>query len=146
MHDACGVRFGQPVGDLDPDVEDPSGLQRDTGQHVTQRSPVHVLHHEIRGTLDVPDFVNRDDVGVIQRRGGAGLRRKAGDAVGIGRDLLGQELDGHVPAEVVVTGAKHLAHATAAQPRDELVSTQPRADRRGHEGHSEPRGTGGGPA
>ena len=53
--------------------------------------------------------------------GGPGLLLEALQAVLVGGQLLGDDLDGHVAAEARVVGAVDLAHAARAERRDDLV-------------------------
>ena len=67
------------------------------------------------------DVVERADVGVVQRRGRAGLALEAFRGQRIGGSRLGQELDRDVATEPEVFGAVHDAHAAGAQPIDDAV-------------------------
>ena len=47
---------------------------------------------------------------------------KLGQPIGVGGDAGGQELQGHGLVERQIVGAVHLAHAAAAEHRDEAIS------------------------
>ena len=61
------------------------------------------------------DVIERDDVGVIERRGRAGLLLEARDPIRVGGHALRQNLDRNVPMEAGVVRAIHLAHAANTQ-------------------------------
>ena len=72
---------------------------------------------------------------MIQRRGGARLLLESMEAIGIGRDGRGQDLDGHVTPEPCVARAVHLAHAAGAEGRHDLVRTEPVTRLQPHRNH-----------
>lgn len=51
---------------------------------------------------------------------------EAAQAIGIGREDVGQDLDRDVAAEPRVMGAIDLSHAAAANQRQDVVGTKPR--------------------
>ena len=64
------------------------------------------------------------DVRVIQRRQRPRFTFESRQALWIGREGLGQDLDGDVAPEVGIARAIHLAHATRAEQADDLVMGQ----------------------
>ncbi|MFS8064845.1 MAG: hypothetical protein ACMG6S_00610 [Byssovorax sp.] len=60
--------------------------------------------------MEVIDVEDRDRVGVVERRGGAGLAHEASAGVG-GREALGDHLEGDTAAEAGIVGAVNAAHA-----------------------------------
>ena len=52
--------------------------------------------------------------------------------LGVGGELLGQELDRDVAVQVVVARAPDLAHPPRTQPGEKLVASEPHADGGGH--------------
>jgi hypothetical protein len=68
--------------------------------------------------------VNRHDVGVIERGHRLGLALEAAAALGIGGQVAGQNLQGHVALELGVLGNEHLSHAALADPLDEAAVQQ----------------------
>jgi hypothetical protein len=73
-----------------------------------------VLHDDEVGAIGCVDFVNSDDVGVIQCGSGLGLLREAALAVGIRHLLRRQEFDGHEAIEAHVAGTIDHAHPALA--------------------------------
>src|SRR4029450_12597921 len=75
--------------------------------------------------------VDRRDVRMIQRREQARFARKSSKAIGIVDEGGRKHLDGAVAAQSCVGGTKHLAHATFAEPGDDLVVSDASADQSG---------------
>ena len=64
---------------------------------------------------------------VVERSQRLGLTLEAREAVDVGGDRRRQHLDGHLPLQVRVGGAVHLAHAAGAEHRFDHVVTHARA-------------------
>ena len=79
------------------------------------------------------DGVDRDDVGMVQRRHGARFRSKRREPLGVGAKSRGQDLDGDVAAEARIARSIHLAHAAGAEQRDDFVCAEARASGERHE-------------
>jgi hypothetical protein len=112
MHDALGVGGGQGIRDINGVTQ---GLRerQAPGRHRTiERHAGHVLHHDERHVALLPDAVDRDDVGMVERRGRTGLVQQPGPGVATG-DL--DDLDRHGAMQFGVAGAIHRAHAALAQ-------------------------------
>ena len=75
----------------------------------------HVLQHQVVGSPGLLQAVNSGDVGVVQRRQHPGLALEAGEAFRVFGEALGQDLDGHLAAELAVGGAIDDAHAAGAE-------------------------------
>src|SRR5262249_58089252 len=80
-----------------------------------------------------PDVVDRDDVGMIESRGGPRLLLEALQPRRIRRQLRRQHLDRHLARETRVPRPVHLSHPPGAQRRQDLVRTEAGARRHGHE-------------
>ena len=74
-----------------------------------------------RSALGLLEAVHRRHVGVLQAGQGAGLALEAGFALGIAAQFGGQDLEGHVAAQLGVAGAEDLAHAALADAVLDLV-------------------------
>jgi len=61
---------------------------------------------------------------MIQRGECLGLALEAGEPLGILRERLGQDLDGHLAAEMCVRGAVHLPHPADANLRGHFVRAE----------------------
>jgi hypothetical protein len=69
---------------------------------------------------------------MVQRREDLCFTPEPGEAFGIVREQVGQDLEGHVSPELRIAGAIHLAHASGAQRRVNLVGAQARTGGQGH--------------
>ena len=93
----------------------------------------HLRHHEEPIAL-LAGVVDRDDVGVRERRHRLRLGLEAGERVGVIGEVLGQHLDRHVALEAGVAGAVDLPHPAGAERRDDLVRAEAVAGREAHGG------------
>ena len=64
------------------------------------------------------------DVRMIQRRERLRFALEAGQAIGISRERVGQDLDRDVAIQLRVARAIHLAHAAGADRRGDLVGAE----------------------
>jgi hypothetical protein len=67
------------------------------------------------------EIVNRQDVGMIERRDGLRLLLESAQSLRIARERCGQNFDGDIPVETGVARAIHLAHAAGSGRSDDLV-------------------------
>ena len=74
------------------------------------------------------DLVDGADVGMIQSRGCAGLPQQPGPGGSVVEAGLRQDLDGHVPIELLVVSAVDHAHAAFAELFCDLIMTERLAD------------------
>ena len=74
-------------------------------EHVAQRLAMQDFADDVRRALVRADVVDREDVGVIQRRRGARFLLEATQAVGVGRVGGRKNLDGDVAPEPLVARA-----------------------------------------
>src|SRR5215475_11005449 len=70
------------------------------------------------------DVVNREDVRVVERRGGAGFLLEAEQTVRILGELGGQDFDGDLATESRVFGQIDLAHSACAELRYNLIMVE----------------------
>ncbi len=76
--------------------------------------------------VDVPD------VGVVQGGEELGFALEAGEAIGIGRERVWQDLERHVAVELRVAGAVDLAHTAVADLAGNGVRTEAVTDGQSH--------------
>ena len=96
--------------------------QRPRAMHAPQRLPVdELLDDEVARRRRLADFVDRDDVRVVQRRGGAGLAEEALDSARGVAGAVRAALEGDPRLSRVSRGAEDLAHAAAADHRFDAV-------------------------
>jgi hypothetical protein len=117
MGDALAVRGVQRIADLR------AVLQRLLDRHgPLQRRALDVFHHQVIR----PDIVQSADIGVIQRRDGAGF---AFETLAEGR--LG-DLHGDHPAEARIAGLVHFAHTPGSKRGKDFVRPESFAGRERH--------------
>ena len=109
MQDALRVRHFQRLDDVRGDAQ---GLVE--GQRTMERRSLEVLHHEVVG----PDVMQDADVGMAQRRDGAGLLL---EALGV---RAPQRLDRNCPAQARIDCLVDLAHPPLTQRGHNLVRAQ----------------------
>ena len=85
------------------------------------------FHHDEGLTRVFADFVNRTDVGMIQRGGGAGLPFESRNADWIVAKRVRENLDRHLASQFLVLRPIHLSHATFSQGRDDFIVSERRA-------------------
>ncbi len=118
VHEPDGVRGVQRGADLQRDARDAAG--RDAalaGEQALQVGPGHVAHDEVEVAALLAGRVDRDHVGMVDRRRHARLALEALAEAGIARPLGGDQLDGDRPAERQLGRAVDDAHAAAAGDR-----------------------------
>ena len=109
-----------------------------TRQLIAQRLPFEPFGDEVvRAAVDV-GVVDAENVGMIERAGGAAFGDQSALAIGIGRHLGMQQLDRHIALEPRIPRLEHFAHAAGADARDDAIRTDLFArwdggHRRGHE-------------
>jgi hypothetical protein len=116
VDDAGRVGGGEAPSDLDPDPQRLRHGQAAPLQPLAQALAVQALHGDPgapRGVL--ADFVDGDDVGMVEGGNGPGLLHEAPGALGIGHERGTQQLDGHRPPEAAVAGSVEHAHAAFAE-------------------------------
>jgi hypothetical protein len=125
VHDAGLVCRGQRRRRLRAELADLRERQRAAVlQHLGQRTPGEVLHHEERTTVPVSDVVRGDDVGVGEPGGSPGFTEKP---FPIGRiaEILVQQLDRDETIEYFVFGAPNLAHPATAHQLLQPITVDP---------------------
>ena len=96
-------------------------------QPLLERLPLQEFHRNERLSFVLSDFINRADVRMVERRGGARFAPEAFEGLGIvsvgegsalpreRRALPYQELERHQPAELRVLGLVNHAHAATTE-------------------------------
>ena len=72
----------------------------------------------------VADFVNRTDVGMIQRSGGAGLPFESCNPDWILANRVWQNLDRNLASQSLVLREIHLSHAAFSQSSEDFVVSE----------------------
>ena len=87
MHDPAVVRRRQAVGDLRDDPDRLIQRHRRLRRHGAEVLPLDQLHRDVRQLALDADVVDRDDVRMIQRRGGARFLLEAAEVFGARRQI-----------------------------------------------------------
>jgi len=116
VNDAPLVRPDQSVACLQDDANSLLHRERTARDPILQRFAVIAGHREEDFAFRCfIDFVDGADVGVIQRRGGAGFVKEATLGFVVPNRLRRQELQRHRPAQLQILGPVHHAHAATAE-------------------------------
>ena len=78
-------------------------------------------------------LVHRKNVGMVQRGCGAGFLLEAAQAIGVGGQRLGQDLDGDFAVQPGVVGAINFAHSARAKRGADFILPEDRSGSQGHE-------------
>jgi len=131
MDDALGVRGIQRIGNLDGKVEQridgqrrcllrpgwcsPARSGRPCTHPLLQCLALQELHGDEGLTFVFVDFINGADVGMIERRGSAGLALEAAQGVTVFGQLCRQEVEGDETPQLAVLGLIDHTHTSAAE-------------------------------
>ncbi len=132
VDDPAAVRRRQAAGDLHRVFDRLARRQRPVGHQLLQRLPLEQLLDQVRLPVVDAEVVDREDVGVVQRAGGARLVLEAAQALRVGGEHLGQHLDGDVAVQPPVARAIHLAHPAGSEGSGDLVGSDVSPDFEGH--------------
>ena len=113
MHHSIGVGGGEARGQLARMAQGLVGRQRAVGEAIAQRPALEQLGDDVRLTSVDTDVVHVEDVGLLQRCGGARLDLESAKLL-VAVRARRQHLDGDLPAEPQVDGGEHPPHAAAA--------------------------------
>ena len=133
MHEAGAVRLLERAGDVDEPAEAARERHVGVGGKGSQRGADHVLHGQVQAPLRLADVVDAYDVGMAERRNGAGLaeqpRRELADhAIGVAERFgCGGGHHDHLqrdgPLETRVERLVDLPHTALAEKAADLVGS-----------------------
>jgi hypothetical protein len=113
MDDIRGMRRGERPDDLHRVIDRAIDRHRHIVRQTAQRHAIDEFHHNEIAVVDGIDIVDRDDVRVVQGRGGSRFLGEAPLALGTLRAGV-QDLDRDLPTQTVVVGFVDDAHAAAS--------------------------------
>src|SRR6201984_3846645 len=99
MHDAFTVGPIERVGNLNRNAEQKVGLHWLSGDPVLERQPIQKLHHDEGLAILLPDFIDRADVGMVERRGRLCFPLEASQRLWVLGDFMGEKLNADKPAK-----------------------------------------------
>ena len=127
VHDALLVRGFERAANLAGHQDCFSDRQWTLGDPVLERESVDQFEDQHRVALVLLQAVDRGDVGMTQRREELRLAPESFEAMRIGREALGQDLERHAPPEPRVLRGIYLAHAPDADEADDVIRADPSA-------------------
>ena len=126
--DAAVVGGGDSVGESDAVAEEVVEQQAAGRDQVREGLAVDELHGEEVGAVRFLDRVEDDDIGVVERRDGAGLALEAGEAFGVAGEVGRQDLQGNSAAELGVFGGVDGSHTAFTKEGGDSVVIEGLAD------------------
>ena len=121
VHDAGGVRDRERIGNLQGVLQRLPNREPARPDEGLERLSLDELHRDELLRRSHPDFVDGDDVRMVQRRGGLRLLQEPALAVVVQGRALRQELHRHESVQEQVAGAIHDAHPSFADLLEQLV-------------------------
>ena len=115
VDNAFAVRGIESICDLDGELEKLLKGNRSGLQPLLERLPGQEFHGDEVLAFFFADVVDRADIGMVQRRGGAGFAAKAFERLGIASEVVRKEFEGDVAAEADVFGFINHAHSATAE-------------------------------
>ena len=122
VDDPAAVGMLQRLGDLRgkmqrlPPVENPLLL------HILlERNAVNQLHHDVVQIVGVRHVIDIDDIGMREHGDGLGLGMEPAAELGVLRQLILEDLDGHQPVQTMAPGLIDHGHAAGADDLENLI-------------------------
>ena len=123
MDDPGVVRLGDSLRRLNRDFERAADRQRAFQYQLPNGLPVDELRDDVGPRLHLADFVNRQNVRVVERGGRLRFRDESPQPVAIGRRVSGQDLDRDLASQPRIARLPHLAHPAGSEAEQDLVGT-----------------------
>ena len=115
MDDAGCVRLSKCVGHRDRAIQSVGQPHSLAGDQAIERLARDKLHHDEVDAVGRTNVINRDDIRVVQRRGGLGFLNEAPFTLRIGDFIGRQNLDRDESAEACVAGLVDHPHPAFSQ-------------------------------
>ena len=115
------MRRVEGIGDLNGQPDQPLAGQRFAVDQLLESLALEQLHDYERPSLVLPAVVDGADVGVVQSRGSPRLALEPLQRLGLGAQILGEELERHVAAQSGVLGLVDDTHAAAPELREHTI-------------------------
>ncbi len=123
MNDAAIVRRDQPLHDLQSVVEGEGDGQCSIRQPFAQGVAFEQFANDVRSAIVEANVINGDDVGMIQRRCGAGFQFETAEMIRIVAGGGADQLQSDIAPQPFVARAKNLAHGSGANFLEDSVVT-----------------------
>ena len=126
VHDAVVVRRGEAPRNLRAIIGHLTGGQGAAAKPRLQRLAPEQLAHNVGRAVGRADVVHGQDVRMIERGCRACFLLEPPEPIGIGPELLREQLHRDVAAETRIASAIHLAHAARAERRGDFIRAETR--------------------
>ena len=110
MDGAVVVGFLEPLGHLNPEIDQPVDVERPLADHRRELAAFEIGHRDERLPIGLIDLVDRANVGVVQRRRGTGFAKETGLGVFRAECLGGKEFERNEPLQPQILGFIDNAH------------------------------------
>ncbi len=121
MDDPVFVRHFEHLGDLLRERQRLVWWNRSPGDAIGQRWPLDQLQHQGLNAGGFLESMNRGDVRMVQRGQQLRFAPEPCEAIRIGCELCGQNLERHIAIQPRVASAEYLAHAAGAKRLNDFV-------------------------
>ena len=121
------MRLGQPLRNLRRDFNCLSHRQQAGAKQLAQRLPLYQLHRDVVSGTVLSEFVDGNDIGVVEGRCRARFLLEAVQPIIVCGERGGQNLDRNNAVQARVPRPIHLAHPAGAQQLDNLIRSELRA-------------------
>ncbi len=111
-------------GHLGQQGDDVPGLERAGGQPRLEVGSLDVAHGDVVRAVDLAGLVDRDDVGVVDRRCQLRLTQEAGPERLVIGEVRRQQLQGHPPPQAALIRQVDDAHPAAADDRLDPIGAE----------------------
>ena len=129
VDDSLVVRRRETARDLRGVLDRPADGHRSAVGALPERLALEELGHDERRSRVRAHVVHRQDVGMIQRRGGARFALEPRQPVAVLGKRRGDDLDGNVTCKARIARPVDLAHAAGAKGGHDRVRSEPSAGR-----------------
>src|SRR4029077_14100246 len=126
MNNSNFVRFRESIRNLRRNSNRFAERDWAGNEHLSHGLSIHQFHGDIARSAHVPEFVNRNDIGMAECAGGTGLLLESRQSFGLRAALPGKSLDCDFAFEPGISGAVHLAHPTGPQTLENFVTPESR--------------------
>jgi len=124
VSDACFVRLCEALRNLRGDFDCFAQGQGSGEKQFAESVSLHQFHRDVVGGAVLPEFVDRDDIGMVEGRRGTRFSLEALQPIRVSGECRGKNFNGEIAAEASIPCAVDFAHAASAQQRFDLVGAQ----------------------
>ena len=139
VHDALRMGGGQPSRDLHAVVHRLADTARRPAQDLAHGGAFQQLRNQVGGAVMGPHVEENQEVRMAERSCRPRLLLEAAQAIGVGREGAGQDLQRDLAADTKVFCAVDLAHASSAQGAEDFVGPENLPWMEGHGGPQDTR-------